>query len=103
MDPKELADRTGITLTLLLTSVAFKFVISSYLPAVTYQARMSPSVGREENIQHDHMQTHIHLAVDADACEDSLVVADFDGLVLRRRLFDAGRGGGGEWPPGVDR
>jgi len=36
LDPKDLGDRFGIVLTLLLTATAFKFVVSDSLPKVTY-------------------------------------------------------------------
>ena len=36
----ELADRQGISLTLMLTAVAFKFVMSSYVPPTSYLTYM---------------------------------------------------------------
>ena len=36
VDPTEPADRLSVTLTLLLTSVAFKFVVSQNLPVISY-------------------------------------------------------------------
>lgn len=37
IQPSELADRMSVTLTLFLTTVAFKMVITSQLPPVNYQ------------------------------------------------------------------
>ena len=36
VSPAETADRLSVTLTLLLTSVAFKFVVSQSLPQISY-------------------------------------------------------------------
>ncbi|XP_077995614.1 cys-loop ligand-gated ion channel-like isoform X2 [Glandiceps talaboti] len=54
VDPAEPADRLSVTLTLLLTSVAFKFVVSQSLPTISYLTILVRACQREMKVADDN-------------------------------------------------